>query len=322
MASQQMLVEAPLAILGGLIGNGVGAQRAQMVISFAAGSVFLKYSRDAEKQADLVGTGIMHDAGFDPAQLARFFSKLEEQGGSRGAQFLSDHPNPGNRSQYILAEADTLPPLQYSQDSAEFRQVKQRVSGMKGLTSQQVQQQQKSGTRQNNGGPPRSQDVSPSEQMKTLNHNAYTISYPANWQVYGDANSEVTIAPANGISQNSIAYGVMINGFEAEQQNGRNSLDDMTHQLLSQLRQSNPDLRQVGNDENTSVNGIPAKSVIMVGPSPISGSNSRPLQERDWLVALQRDQGTLIYLVFIAPQQDFGQLQPAFEQMLRSVRIN
>ena len=91
--------------------------------------------------------------------------------------------------------------------------------------------------------------------------------------------------------------------------------------MLNQLRQSNPDLRQVGNDENTSVNGIPAKSVNMVGPSPIAGSNNRPLQERDWLVTLQRDDATLLYFVFIAPQQDFGQLQPAFEQMLRSVRM-
>src|SRR5437868_4725141 len=169
MASQQMLAQAPLSILGGMMGSGVGAQLAQLGISFGLGSVFLKYSRDAEKQADLIGTGIMHDAGFDPQQLARFFSKLEEQGGSRGAQFLSDHPNPGNRAQYITAEADTLPALQYSQDSAEFRQIKQRVSGMKGLTAQQIQQQQKSGTSQNNGRPPRSQDVSPSEQMKTLN---------------------------------------------------------------------------------------------------------------------------------------------------------
>src|SRR3954471_25028726 len=69
MASQQMLAQAPLSILGGLMGNGVGAQLAQLGISFAAGSVFLKYSRDAEKQADLVGTDIMHDAGFDPGQL-------------------------------------------------------------------------------------------------------------------------------------------------------------------------------------------------------------------------------------------------------------
>jgi Zn-dependent protease with chaperone function len=321
MASQQMLAQAPLSILGGLMGNGVGAQLAQLGISFAAGSVFLKYSRDAEKQADLVGTDIMHDAGFDPGQLSRFFSKLQEQSGSRGAQFLSDHPNPGNRAEYILAEADTLTARQYSQDSAEFRQVKQRVSGMKGLTAQQIQQQQKSGTGPNNQGPPRSQDVNPGGQMKSLNHNAYTISYPANWQVYGDANSEVTIAPQDGITQNAVAYGVIINGFEAEQQNGRNGLDDMTHQLLSELRQSNPDLRQVGHDENTSVNGTPAKSVILVGPSPIMGNNNRPVQERDWLVALQRDEGTLVYFVFIAPQQDFGQLQPTFEQMLRSVRL-
>lgn len=320
MASQQMLAQAPLSILGGIMGNGVGSQLAQLGIGFAAGSVFMKYSRDAEKQADLVGAGIMHDAGYDPQQMVQFFRKLEEQGGSRGAQFLSDHPNPGNRVQYVQAEVNTLPRVSYSQDSAEFRRIKQKVGGMQGLTAQQIQQQQQTEATGNQTAS-RSQDVYPTGQMQSLNHSAYAISYPGNWQVFGDANSEVTIAPKNGITQNAIAYGVMINGFQPEQQSGRGSLDDVTHQLLNQLRQSNPDLRQVGNDQDIKVNGAPAKSVIMTGPSPLNGSNNRPEQERDWLVAMQRQDGVLIYFVFIAPQQDFGQLKPTFDQMLRSVRM-
>ncbi len=322
MASQQMLAQAPLSILGGIMGNGVGSQLAQLGISFAAGSVFMKYSRDAEKQADLVGAGIMHDAGFDPQQMVEFFRKLEEQGGSSSAQFLSDHPNPGNRVQYVEAEVQTLPRVPYSQDSAEFRQIKQKVGGMRPLSAQEIQQQQQTGANPGNQTASRSQAVYPNGQTQTLNHSAYSVSYPANWQVFGDANSEVTIAPQQGITQNAIAYGVIINGFQPEQQqSGSASLDDATHQLLSQLRQSNPDLRQVGRDEDLRLNAGPAKSVIMVGPSPIVGSNNRPEQERDWLVAMQRQDGLVIYFVFIAPQQDFGQLKPAFDQMLRSVRL-
>jgi len=63
-----------------------------------------------------------------------------------------------------------------------------------------------------------------------------------------------------------------------------NSLDNATHQLLGSCRQSNPDLRQVGNDQNVTVNGRAAKSVMMLGPSPLKDSKNQPERERDWLV--------------------------------------
>src|SRR6266404_5433978 len=58
MASQQMVGQLGLGVLGALIGRGTGAQIAQAVGQFGVGSLFMKYSRDAENQADLVGTGI------------------------------------------------------------------------------------------------------------------------------------------------------------------------------------------------------------------------------------------------------------------------
>jgi len=53
-----------------------------------------EYGTD-ESQADALGSHLMSEAGYDPIEMARFFEKLS-QGGSRGPQFLSDHPNPGN----------------------------------------------------------------------------------------------------------------------------------------------------------------------------------------------------------------------------------
>jgi len=40
------------------------------------GSVALKHSREAERQADLIATQIMYDAGFDPQQMIQFFQRL------------------------------------------------------------------------------------------------------------------------------------------------------------------------------------------------------------------------------------------------------
>ena len=45
------------------------------------------------------------------------------------------------------------------------------------------------------------------------------------------------------------------------------------------------------------------------------------VRERDWLVTLKRRDGSLVYMVFIAPDRDFGSLRPSFEQMLRSLRL-
>ena len=162
-------------------------------------------------------------------------------------------------------------------------------------------------------------DVTPSPNLKTFQHNEYEISYPENWTVFGDQGSNVTIAPRSGVSQNAVAYGVMIANYQPEDSGA--SLDAATHELLGSLRQSNPDLKQIGNDENIRVNGVAGKSADLIGSSPIKDAQGKFLRERDWMVTLRRSDGTLLYLVFICPDKEFGSMRPAFEQMLRSLRM-
>ena len=108
-ASKQMAAQLPLAILGGVMGQGALSQMAQMGLSFGVGSYFLTNSRRSESEADLLGTDIMYDTGFNPRAMADFFEKIQQEGGTRGPQFLSDHPDPGNRAQAVAAEVATLP---------------------------------------------------------------------------------------------------------------------------------------------------------------------------------------------------------------------
>jgi hypothetical protein len=254
----------------------------------------------------------LYDTGFDPHQMAVFFAKLAEEGGARGPQFLSDHPDPGNRSQKVSAEVATLPKKNsYRGNSAEFLQVKQRVAGMKPLTAQQIAGQPAATNAP--GG------VSPAAAMRDFNHSEYRISYPENWQVFGDSNSSVTIAPQNGVSQNAVSYGAIINDFQPE--NSTDSLDEATHDLVASLRQSNSDLRQIGHDETIRVNRIAGKSVDLIGSSPLKDQNGRTIQERDWLVTFQQKDGSLLYLVFISPDKDFGTMRPTYEQMLKTLRL-
>jgi hypothetical protein len=314
-ASKQMAAQLPLAILGGVMGQGALAQMAQMGYSFGANSYFLRNSRKSESEADLLGTDIMYDTGFNPRAMSDFFNKLEKEGGgARGPQFLSDHPDPGNRAQAVAQEVSTLPrKTSYRTDSAEFLDIKQRVGGMRPLTAQQIAQGQAPAINASAGS------IQPSANMRAFSHSDFDVSYPENWQVFGDRNSAVTIAPQSGVSQSAVAYGVMINTYQPEDSNA--SLDQATHELLASLRQSNPDLRQIGQDDNIRVNGIAGKSVDLLGTSPLRDQNGRASQERDWLVAVQRRDGSLLYLVSIAPDKDFESLRPTFEQMLKSLKL-
>ena len=103
-------------------------QLAQVGIGLGANSVLLKFSRTAESQADLMGSHLMAESGFNPMEMARFFEKLNAQGAQRAPQFLSDHPNPDNRERAIEQEAARLPQRSYTYQTGQFQKMKQVVS--------------------------------------------------------------------------------------------------------------------------------------------------------------------------------------------------
>jgi beta-barrel assembly-enhancing protease len=109
-ASKASAAQVPLAILGGMLGaDSTKAAVAQLGASFALNSVLLKYSRAAESQADILGTQILFDAGYDPRAMAQFFEKIEaEQKGSGPVEFFSNHPSPENRIERVNQEVSAL----------------------------------------------------------------------------------------------------------------------------------------------------------------------------------------------------------------------
>lgn len=310
-ASKQSLAQLPLAVLGATIGRGAAGQLTQLGVAFGAQSLFLKYSRDAEREADLLGSQIMYDAGYDPYSMVEFFAKLEKEGGAGAPQFLSDHPNPGNRVELVREAVSKYPKKKYRNNSADFERIKSQVAKMTPLTAQQVAARQSQQQGQIDKIDPR--DVTPSGRFQTFDHAAFRISYPDNWQASGDSAASVTIAPRAGVADQSIAYGVVINGFRSR---SANSLDQATRELLDSLIQANPGLRVSGQPQSIQVNGREAESLYLSGNSPIQGQ-----RERDWLVTVPRSDGSLLFLIFIAPENDFDRMNPTFRQMLQSLQI-
>ena len=129
-ASKAQLIQLP-AILGGqMAGGSMLGQLAQAGIGLGANSVLLKFSRGAESQADLMGSHLMAEAGYNPVEMARFFQKLNTEG-SRAPQFFSDHPNPANREQAIQQEVQKIPQKNYGYQTGQFDRMKQTVAKIK-----------------------------------------------------------------------------------------------------------------------------------------------------------------------------------------------
>jgi len=113
------------AVVGGAAGSAI-AQGSQMGL----GAVLLRYSRDFEKQADLLGAQIMARAGYDPRQMANMFRTIQQLGGARGPEWLSDHPDPGNRYAAINREAASLRVNGSADTGAAFQSVHARLERM------------------------------------------------------------------------------------------------------------------------------------------------------------------------------------------------
>lgn len=307
--SKSNAISLPAALAGAVLGGSgsVLGQLASAGIGLGANSLILKYSRDAESEADALGARLMAEGGWNPQDLATFFEKLESQGGQR-IQILSDHPNPGNRRAAIEAEIRTFPRSTYNFNTGEFSRAKAEAAGLPRAAV----------AGRNAGSMPPPQTSAPGGAPQTFNGQSFTMQYPTGWQAYGgDQANGATFAPRNGIvaganGTNQVGLGAIASYFFPD--GDKIDLPNATNDLVHHLHQGNPNLQVIGRQRQMTVGGRKALVTTMESGSPFGGA------ETDALVTVATPDG-LFYLVFIAPQQQFQQLEGAFNQMIGSIRF-
>jgi len=349
-ASKAYAAQMPLAILGGLLGsNSTRAMLAQLGAGFTLNSLMLKYSRTDESQADIMGTQILYDSGYDPRGMGQFLEKIQalDQGKHRVA-FFSDHPSPDRRVERVAEEVDKLGGARSGSktNSREFDEIKRYIQSMPAPQARRGQGRPLQGDNGNpadgNRGRNSSQPDWPSERFITLNTSLLRINYPDNWKAYGQGDA-ASIAPRGGLvddgnGNQALAYGVIVNiyqphidGYRQQLQgrdygegSGQNSsqgsataLEQATDQLVAEFRLSNRNMRVIRYHDGIRVDDENALSTYLSNDSPIAGGG----RETDWLITLQHLDG-LLFIVFTAPERDFQSYESTFQQMLRSVQIN
>ncbi len=315
--SQQMAAEKGLGIAASIFGGDGRSLSDAALGAVASGGLqlaFLKFSRTAEKQADITGAEIMAAAGYDPHGLGSFFKTLLTEGGARQPQILSDHPDPGNRIQYLN---ELLPKLKLAQnpvvDTPEFQQVKARLRGLPGggTVHRQAAPQNKQTAR-----PPA---PSPQQVGMRAPDNSYEISAPSNWKTIISDNAHLILAPdgAAGKTESGslvVTHGMFV-GTEALPNNLRD-LNTAAKAFLELQLRDNPGMQLADNPKQTTLGGLPAIYAPIKGDSPITGR-----QERDIICTVILPNGKLFYVILISPVDEAQSYSQAFEQTLASLKF-
>src|SRR5262249_42092392 len=138
--------------IAGILGSILAGPAAGQVAQGTVGVYFLKFSREYETEADLLGARIMANAGYDPRDLANMFQTIQRQSGGGGGGFFSDHPSPANRYERINQEAQYLQVRNVAHNNREFVAVNERLRGYP--RAQTMAEIQRSGRRYPNQGDP------------------------------------------------------------------------------------------------------------------------------------------------------------------------
>jgi hypothetical protein len=305
------------AVLGAIIGGGWGQVISQGT-QFGLGAAFMRFSREFERQADLEGSHIMARAGYEPREMANMFKTIEKQGGSGGPQWLSDHPNPGDRYDYITREAQVLRVENPIRDTRGFEQVKTHLRQLSPAptTEQAMKTGRTTGTSGRTAPTPTGRVEPPSTSFRTYNEgNLFQVSVPANWQEI-QSNSSVTFAPGGAYGQ---ANGQTVFTHGVEFGMGRNESHDLqtaTDELIQSLAGGNPSLSRASGSQRVTVANQRGLRTVLKNRSEVTGQD-----EAIQLVTTQMQDGNLFYSIGVAPGNEFPDYQRVFDRIVGSLQL-
>ncbi len=307
------------AIAGAIVGGGWGEAIAQGS-QFGLGAWLMKYSREYEKQADLLGAQIMARAGYDPRDLAKMFEAIEQESkGKTPPQWLSSHPNPGNRVQYIRAEADKLT-IGPRSTGTGFASAKTRFAAMP--PAQSMADLARTGNGGGGGSAPPSVGTigrpvpPPAARYKNARGGElFQVNVPVNWTGV-NGNNAVKFVPENALGayqgQSVFTHGVELGVARAASRD----LAESTDAFVTAIVRSNPGMRIAGQQRAVRLSQRSGIATELVGRSALNQT------ERVGIYTTLLRDGTLFYYLTVTPDGDAAIYAQAFDHVGNSIRLN
>ena len=313
------------AVVGQIVGAVVGGTAGSIIAQgseFGLGTYFMKFSREYEKQADLLGARILARAGWDLKEMAEVFKAIEKEGGAGGPQWMSSHPNPGNRYEYILKEATSLPVVPAASTASQFQSVRTKLAAMApAYSAEQIAQMQKQGGPQNTstplpaGGAKTVRVAVPSSTTKGFTVQGVTLSVPSNWLQQTNLGSP-TFAPEGAVvtvgSGVAFTHGVQFGSLKVSS----TVLDRETAAFIQSLKGGNPQIRWSGRSSNTTLGWRQALSSTLSNVSEVTGG-----PETLSLVTALTTHGQLFYLIGVVPDAEAASYAAPIDRVRQSLKL-
>ncbi len=306
------------AIIGGTAGS-ILSQGSQI----GAGLWFMKYGREYETQSDILGAQILARAGYDPREMANMFKTIEaEGGGAGGPEWMSSHPNPGNRYDAINREAQALR-VEGNANTGQFASIKQRLGGMSAAyTAEQIAKgQARTGdtgnTPTSTSGRAAVRVSAPSTQYRQHQPSDFlSVQVPSNWSEI-TSQGGVTYAPEGGHfrgdnGQTAFTHGVQFGVVP----NGSGNLQRDTEQLIKNFAQGNPQLRRQGNFGRERIGGRNGWTTRLSNVSEVTGQAETVLLSTVYL-----QDNNMLYVVGVSPAADAKAYEAAFRRVRQSLQL-
>jgi hypothetical protein len=315
--SKAYVAERGLGVLRSVVGDGEDLGRVIDTVGGAgANMLFLKFGRTAERQADLGGAQVLAAAGYDPRDMAGFFETLARAGGQGVPEFLSDHPDPGNR---VASINEILPALKVRAEpvrtSPEFEAAKARLTGRRLPASAAPERK---GPRGPDAVEPATRPPQPAAAAAGFRapDGSFAFEYPRSWETLAVGDSELIFAPSGAYGRRDGAAYVTHGLFVGAVAFDGDDLKAATGAFLQQQLKANPDFQVQGEPRRVSLAGREAYAAVVAGPSPVTGKVELNLVH----TAFTSD-GRLFYLIAVAPEEEFDTYRPSFEGVVQSLRL-
>jgi len=313
------------AIAGAVVGGGLGSVISQGS-QFGLGTWLLRYSRDYEKQADILGVQMMARAGYDPRDLARVFENIEKQGGGGSPQWMSDHPNPGNRSEYIAAEAAMLQVAPAHRDNAELQRVKGMMASLpapKSMAQVEREAANRGGGGSDTAGGEEPVSVgeigqpvpAPSTSYRPVKGGkVFQADVPTNWYALS-SQSSIKFVPKNGYGplngKTVFTHGAEVGVMRAQSRD----LSEATDAVLQSLASGNPELRDVQPPRQVQLAQRTAIHHALTNRSATGGK-----EHVNFVTTFLAD-GNLFYYVTVVPADEANAYADTFQRIEESIRL-
>jgi Zn-dependent protease with chaperone function len=298
----------------GMAGGGMIGEAVQMGSGFGVASLLSKFSRGYEQDADLNGARMMASAAYNPIDLANFFEKLEAQVGSAGSPkglqaFLSDHPAPGRRREYIEEDITFYPQKNYNASSGEFAQIQKLVATIPPPKKRPGAAMAPSQARQ--------RDV-PSG-FRDLQTKGFAIAYPGDWKAGREkSGGTIYIVPQGGVAKGQsggveLIAGAMVDYYEPQKES--TDLHALTNEYLDSLKRGDANLK-VSSTQPADVGG---KKALVTKLTTKTSFQEDPNQVV-LLYTVAREEG-LWNLALAAPQSTWNEAEPILKQIASTVQF-